>query len=96
MSKAEERALEVYPSTSHYWNSEPDRNASAREYYKQGYSQAEKDNALTWKDLKLLQDITHEVFAQVANGSVDYYQIYPTEQSFLEEVLKRFKERKDK
>lgn len=50
---------------------------------------------LTWEDLKLLQDISHEVFAEVANGSVDYYQIYFTEQSFLEEVLKRFKERKE-
>ena len=63
---------------------------------KYGYNQAEKDNELTWKDFKLLQDLSHEVFAEVANGSVDYYQIYPTQQSFLEEVLKRFKERKEK
>ena len=43
MSKAEDRALEAYPSTSHYWNAEPDRNAEAREFYIQGYHQAEKD-----------------------------------------------------
>ena len=43
MSRAEERAREAYPSTRHYWNSEPDRNMEAREYYKQGYEQAEKD-----------------------------------------------------
>ncbi len=94
MSKAEERALEAYPNTSHYWNSEPDRNASAREYYKQGYHQAEKDLELTWEDVKLLQDISHEVFAEVAQGNVDYYHIYPTQQSFLEEVLRQFKEKK--
>ena len=64
--------------------------------YKEGYHQAEKDLELTWEDLKLLQDISHEVFADVANGSVDYYQIYSTEQSFLEEVLKRCKARKGK
>lgn len=51
---------------------------------------------INWEDLKLLQDISHEVFAEVATGSVDYYQIYPTEQSFLEEVLKRFKAQKGK
>lgn len=65
-----------------------------REGFIAGYHRAEKDLELTWKDLKLLQDISHEVFAEVANGSVDYYQIYPTEQSFLKEVLKRFNERK--
>ena len=43
MSNAEDRALEAYPSTSHYWNAEPDRNAEAREFYIQGYHQAEKD-----------------------------------------------------
>ena len=46
--------------------------------------------------IKLLQDISHEVFAEVANGSFDYYQIYPTQQSFLEEVLKRFKDFKER
>ena len=45
IEKARERALQAYPSTSHYWNAEPDRNASAREYFKQGYLQAMKDFA---------------------------------------------------
>ena len=58
---------------------------------KHGYHQAEKDKELTWKDLKLLQDLSHEVFAEVVKWSVDFYQIYPTEQSYLEEILKRFK-----
>lgn len=90
--KAEERALEKYPAHKSVF----DKYEKQRYAYICGYIQAEKDLELTWEDLKLLQDISHEVFAEVANGSVDYYQIYPTEQSFLEEVLKRFKERKDK
>ena len=96
MSKAEERALEAYPKkiewVGNQWDGAPfDVNSEKRFYYQQGYKEAEKDLELGWEDLKLLQDISHEVFAEVANGSVDYYQIYPTEQSFLEEVLKRFK-----
>lgn len=80
---------DILPSKS--WNGE--RPYSRVDYFK-GYEQAEKDNELTWEDLKLLQDISREVFAEVAKGSVDYYQIYPTEQSFLKEVLKRFNKRK--
>lgn len=64
------------------------------EGFVEGYHQAEEDLALTWEDLKLLQDLSHEVFAEVVKGSVDFYQIYPTEQSYLEEVLKRFKDLK--
>jgi hypothetical protein len=90
MCKAILKAYEAYPLTqSNRYNHE--LNAK-RVGYQQGYEQAEKDLELTWEDMKLLQDISHEVFAEVANGCIDYYQVYPTEQSFLEEVLKRFKE----
>ena len=54
MSKAEDRALEAYPSTSHYWNAEPDRNAEAREFYIQGYHQAEKD----LRDISWIKEIS--------------------------------------
>lgn len=64
-------------------------------HYTQGYHQAEKDLELTWEDLELLQDISREVFAEVGNGDVDYYHIYPTRQSFFEEVLKRYKAQKE-
>lgn len=99
MSKAEERALEAYPpklvTYSDLFGEETlDDNGLKRAVFIEGYHQAEKDLELTWEDVKLLQDISGEVFAEVARGSVDYYQIYPTQQSFLEEVLKRFKELK--
>ncbi|UKK52115.1 hypothetical protein L6472_05925 [Prevotella sp. E13-17] len=95
MDKAEDRALERFPvheGASKEWIEMHLKGVCAE--YIEGYHQAEKDNELTWEDLKLLQDISHEVFAEVVNGNVDYYQIYPTQQSFLEEVLKRFKDLK--
>ena len=93
MSKAEERALKAYPvkiaARDGY-----DENLRERKGFVKGYEQAEKDNELTWKDLKLLQNISHGIFAETANGSAEFYQVYPTEQSFFEEVLKRFKDLK--
>jgi len=86
MSKAEEKALEAYPSTSHYWNAEPDRNAEAREFYKQGYRQAEKDLELTWEDIK-------HIYLLVISVS-DIQGWMGTDKSIYQEVLKRFKESK--
>ena len=91
MSKAEELASKEWSDLG-FCNNEQS-NAFKLGYLK-GYHQAEKDLELTWEDVKLLQGISHEVFIEVANGCIDYYQIYPTEQSFLEEVLKRFKEQR--
>jgi len=99
MSKAEEAALKAYPKATRDIDGivvDIGHPQYMRNLYIEGYQQAEKDLELGWEDLKLLQDISHEVIAEVARGSVDYYQIYPTQQSFLEEVLKRFKERKEK
>ena len=79
MSKAEEKALKAYPSTSHYWNSEPDRNASAREYYKQGYKQAEKDlleneheqswrlDEKLWKGIKDVEEASYQYMYDASN-----------------------------
>ncbi len=88
MSKAEERALEAYPSTSHYWNAEPDRNAEAREFYKQGYNQAEKDLEITWEDVR-------EMCKQSVLVEIDLGGLVSDERHYTE-VLKRFKERKEK
>ena len=99
IDKATERAYEAYPKETRDIDGivvDIGHPQYMRNLYIEGYKQAEKDLELGWEDLKLLQDISHEVIAEVARGSVDYYQIYPTQQSFLEEVLKRFKERKEK
>lgn len=71
-----------------------DHRSNVEEAYRDGYEQAEMDNELTWEDMKLLQGISHGIFAETANGSAEFYQVYPTEQSFFEEILKRFKDLK--
>ena len=96
--KAAKKALEKFPILfgERMGYDKTNLQQERRNAYEKGYHQAEKDLELTWEDLKLLQNISHEVFAEVAKGNVDYYQIYPTEQSFLEEVLKRFKDFKER
>ena len=82
MSKAEDFAVKKYPvSIEDAYGHKVDVNLWQRKAYIKGYRQAEEDLELTWEDLKLLQDISHEVVAEVAKESVDYYQIYPTQQS---------------
>ena len=83
MSNAEEAALKAYPKET--------RDVSGfvvdighpqymRDLYVEGYHQAEKDNELTWEDIKTID--------KLLNQCVDYSNPY-------QEVLKRFnKERK--
>lgn len=80
MDKSAERALKAYPlkMDADIFGSY-DLNLTKRTIYQQGYEQAEKDKELTWKDLKLLQNISHGIFAETANGSAEFYQVYPTE-----------------
>lgn len=89
--KASKRALEAYPSTSHYWNAEPDRNAEAREFYKQGYQQAEKDLELSWEDIASINDVVTEMLRECGDNI-----LYDTEEEFCKEVLKRFKDFKER
>jgi len=95
MSKAEDRAYEAYPKMSRV--SEPhglipvdnkshylgDGNEEKREGFIVGYHQAERDLELTWKDIKLIWNIAYEIDNM-------------SEEEFYKEVLKRFKERKEK
>lgn len=56
---------------------------------KHGYNQAEKDLKLSWEDLKMLDDISDDVYAECDVEMFD-------EKEYYQEVLKRFKERKEK
>ena len=56
---------------------------------KHGYNQAEKDFKLSWEDLKMLDDISDDVYAECDVEMFD-------EKEYYQEVLKRFKERKEK
>ena len=55
-----------------------------------GYEQAEKDLALTWKDIKRLDSIMDSMRTYTAWDDVDY----PNKEDFYKEVLKRFNETK--
>jgi len=76
MSKAEDRYLE------HFQDGRL-RNCSSKEAFLLGYHQAEKDLALTWKDIKLIWNITDEMDNM-------------PEEEFYQEVLNRFNKMKEK
>ena len=83
MDRAEERALEQYPSLT----SSLDR--SARAHFRLGYHQAEKDLALTWIDIRNILSIADEV-EQENDCNVK------VKSDLCEEVLRRFMKLKDK
>ena len=98
--KAEERALEVYPDiyTRYRVIGDPEGVKSGishspikrdleRKCYQEGYEQAEKDLALTWKDIKIIVKILADSdwYDFEVNGKL-------WSKEFYEEVLKRFEE----
>ena len=82
MSKAEKRAHECYPD-------DDVASIQSRFGFLIGYQQAEKDLELTWKDMLLLADIEQDVFNHSDSPLKGVQAAY-------EEVLKRFKEEKEK
>lgn len=48
-----------------------------------GYEQAEEDNELTWEDLKMIDEISDQVYAECDVDAFD-------EKEYYQEVLKRF------
>ena len=90
MSKAEERALEAYPKATRDIDGivvDIGHPQYMRDLYIEGYHQAEKDLALTWEDLKMIDDISDNVYAECDVEMFD-------EKEYYQEVLKRFKEGK--
>ena len=96
MGKTEEKAMEKYPPRSilvvpargggYYADSH------LREGFIEGYNQAEKDLKLTWEDIKQICDIAFEEACRLQRnmkGSLIY------KEQHYQEVLKRFKERKE-
>lgn len=82
MGKAEKRACEY---TGYC------RNKSYDDYLN-GYKQAEKDLELTWEDMRELYIIFAEVDTEIELCKTD---ITAETIGYYEEVLKRFKERKE-
>ena len=58
--------------------------------YQQGYSQAEKDLALTWENVQLLDFYAMECQVEESKGRK-----FNSSQEFFEEVLRRFKKAKE-
>lgn len=83
LSRAEEMALKAYPRDE---DRELNfRRANYRIAYERGYKQAEKDLALTWRDIMVICEHYVDV-----NYEYDYHSI----QEKYEEILRRFKEAK--
>jgi hypothetical protein len=83
MSKAEDRYLELFQDGRL-------RNCSSKKAFLLGYHQAEKDVELTWEDTSKIISIDQQVCGTM--GISDYTHNH---QQAMEEVLKRFKERKE-
>ena len=96
MTKAEEKALQIFPSTEKEYESKfgtfhfDDLNVEHREGFVVGYEQAEKDHELTIKDLELL----HTFLYAVKNNKQGAFTFTKLSDEQYQEVLKRFKEAK--
>ena len=90
MSKAEHRALEAYPKDLEEYidvnglRSVVDDNGWQRAIFLKGYRQAEKDLELSWEDIEVIEKL------------LGFDNIIESPKEFYQEVLKRFKERKEK
>lgn len=87
MSKAEQRAYEAYP-VSFYEGTTVDVNEIPRYVFIDGYHQAEKDNELTWEDMRELHIIFAKIDVDIELCKTD---IKAETLGYYEEVLKRFK-----
>lgn len=87
MSKrAEEAALKAYPELAAEWMKVKTLQPMKRAIYKQGYEQAEKNLALTWEDMKLIDELFTEMAFSEPNDSTEWYQ----------ELANRFNEKREK
>ena len=90
MSRAEEEALKAYPPRSIAANYDTIARRDAFEY---GYLKAEKDNELSWEDMREL----HIIFAEIdVDIELCKTNIKTETLGYYQEVLKRFKAQKGK
>jgi len=82
MTRAEEAALNAYPVKRQ--SGDLDVNRIRRKHFQEGYEKAEEELALTWKDIK---DIDEWISVIMTNEN-------PEDQELYEKVLCRFNESK--
>lgn len=90
MSKAEKRAKERYSIT----RGDDTKETSGIDMQRasdfiDGYHQAEKDLELTWEDLKMIDEISDQVYVECDVDAFD-------EKEYYQEVLRRFEKLKMK
>jgi len=94
MNKATERALERFPvheGASKEWIEKHLKGVCAE--YIEGYHQAEKDLELTLEDVEIILNAFLDFWAEnLEQGKTKRF----TDKDWCQEVLKRFKERKEK
>ena len=93
MSKAEDLAKALYPDwemtgVSYVDGQEESMVRIQRVAYVKGYHQAEKDSELIWEDMFTIYHLVNEVLDDYAEGK--------TKKEIGEEVLKRFKDFKER
>lgn len=57
--------------------------------YQEGYEQAEKDYALTWKDIRQICTIAEDLFDDSYDSYEDYFKL--SDEEFFSKILKQFK-----
>ena len=90
MSKAEDLAEKAYPQEMDGYC---ENNAAMRVGFKIGYHQAEKDLELSWKNVEKIIRIHTDIYLDFFIHDNDYK---VDTKEYYQEVLRRFKERKEK
>jgi len=98
MSKARQKALEKFPIlfSERMGYDKINLQQERRNAYEKGYHQAEKDLELSWEDLALMRLAFDATEDNINHGCL---KISPMTKEYYQEVLKRykdFKERKEK
>lgn len=94
LEKARSKANRRYPSILEIDDDaefgEHDINEAKRDIFIEGYLEAQKDLALTWEDVQLLDFYAMECQVEESKGRK-----FNSSQEFFEEVLRRFKKAKE-
>ena len=89
VSKAEQAALKTYP---HFTAENLDEVIKVRKFFAKGYTQAEKDLALTWEDIERIEHYCEQVNREHNMGT---FRGTPYGKSFYKEVARRFNKAKE-
>lgn len=97
MSKADKAALNWLPKRKdgrkRYYNCNDD---DIRRLYAKGYRKAEKDLGLGWEDVRIILDAENDILRECNSQKELVIETYPKGEDYYGEILKRFKERKEK